>query len=67
VRIAELTATQPGVLFEYLRDDYLRPGSDEYPHVIIHEGVQYLEDGHHRVMRKALKGKLFVWARVREL
>lgn len=66
VRIADLTATQPGVLFHALATDWSEPpvGGDPLPHVIAHRGALYLEDGHHRVTRAALRGRTHVPARV---
>jgi hypothetical protein len=63
VRISSLTATQSGVYFEPLMPGFERKG-DEYPRVIVYDGVSYLEDGHHRVVRKMLEGKRYIWARV---
>jgi hypothetical protein len=64
VRIAELIATQPGVLFSSLRADAPDPvGGDPFPHVIAWRGELYLEDGHHRVVRAALRGETTVQAR----
>jgi hypothetical protein len=59
VQIKDLIATQPGVLLLALAWDYDQPsvGGDEYPHVIKWRGELYLEDGHHRVIRRLLAGK----------
>lgn len=65
--IAELVATQPGVFLHALRDKTAPVGGDKYPHVILWEGTYYLEDGHHRVVRRLLKGKKNVKARLLEL
>lgn len=63
--IEALTATQPGVLFHALTDSAPAPvGGDELPHVIAWRRELYLEDGHHRVMRAALRGERTVTARV---
>jgi hypothetical protein len=69
VRISALTATQLGVHFAPLLPEFTRPGHlDEFPRVIVIPGeAAYLEDGHHRVVRKMLEGKLYVWARVATL
>lgn len=68
VAIDELIATQPGVLFHGLRDDAPTPvGGDEIPHVISWHGRLYLEDGHHRVVRRRLAGGKTVQARVLEV
>lgn len=65
VVVSSLTATQRGVYFEHLAADHqLREGGDEFPHVVAHAGRLYLEDGHHKVMRKLLAGRVYVWARV---
>jgi hypothetical protein len=58
VYIADLVATQPGVLFHALVEDPRVPvGADPYPHVVEWRGVMYLEDGHHRAMRALLRGE----------
>lgn len=64
VTIADLVATQPGVLFEALAADATPVGGDPLPHVIEWRGQRYLEDGHHRVVRAALGGATVVSARV---
>lgn len=64
VHIADLTLTQPGVLFAPLIEPGTPVGGDHLPHVIDYGGRLYLEDGHHRVMRAALLGELHVEARV---
>jgi len=56
VPIKELIATQRGVYFHALVDDFNHLFGDPYPHVILWEGEYYLEDGHHRVVKQALKG-----------
>lgn len=67
VYIPHLIATQPGVLFHALMDSYdeIPVGGDKYPHVIVWNGEYYLEDGHHRVMKRLLSGDK--WAPVRLL
>lgn len=67
VFIADLTATQPGVLFAGLIEDREPEGGDPYPHVVKWGGRLYLEDGHHRVMRAALRGDFTVTVRVIEV
>jgi hypothetical protein len=68
VVIAELIATQPGVLFSSLSDAAPGPvGGDPFPHVIAWRGGLYLEDGHHRVVRAALRGETTVRARMLEV
>jgi len=62
--IAQLHATQPGVLFHALTGDRAPVGGDPLPHVIAWRGAYYLEDGHHRVMRAALAGHAEIEARV---
>jgi hypothetical protein len=65
VRIADLTATQPGVLLHALTDQHdTTVGGDPHPHVIDWNGALYLEDGHHRVVRAAIHGATHVEARV---
>lgn len=68
VPISELVATQPGVLLHALSETPPTPvGGDKYPHVILWEGTYYLEDGHHRIVRRLLKGKKKVKVRLLEL
>ena len=68
VTIAELIATQPGVLLASLSDHAPEPvGGDTYPHVIAWRGELYLEDGHHRVVRARLNDHHIVEARVLEV
>jgi hypothetical protein len=64
VTIAQLTATQPGVLLHALTGRPSPVGGDPFPHVIDWDGNLYLEDGHHRVVRAALAGRTEVEARV---
>lgn len=64
VTIAQLTATQPGLLLEALTGDPIPTGGDPTPHVIQWDGNLYLEDGHHRAARAALAGHTSITARV---
>jgi hypothetical protein len=65
VRIADLIATQPGVLLHALTSTHEPPiGGDPAPHVIAWHGHMYLEDGHHRTVRAALAGCSHINARV---
>jgi len=61
--LSNLQATQPGVLFSALIRDEPPVGGDSYPHVVIWQGVQYLEDGHHRAVRAMLAGEETILAR----
>lgn len=63
VRIDTLIATQDGVYFHGLHA-VTHPGGDPLPHVIAWRGREYLEDGHHRVVRAALNGDAYILARV---
>jgi len=65
--IADLIATQPGILLHALVDGIAPVGADAYPHVIQWQGNTYLEDGHHRVVRAAINGERTVTARVLEV
>lgn len=65
--IAELIATQPGVLLHALTGDAAPVGGDTLPHVIKWQGETYLEDGHHRVVRAAIQGQHTINARVLEV
>lgn len=69
VTIRDLVATQPGILLHALSEDYEAPpiGGDPLPHVVAWRGRSYLEDGHHRVVRAALRGASEVEARVLEI
>lgn len=61
----DLTTTQDGVLLHVLLDRERTPFSgDTFPHVVAHDGVLYLEDGHTRVARNALLGYEGAWMRV---
>lgn len=63
--IADLIATQPGVLLHALTDTHTTTvGGDVYPHVIQWAGKHYLEDGHHRVVRAAISGHKTIKARL---
>lgn len=64
VRLADLFATQPGVYFEALIKPGMPVGGDEYPHVVCWHGESFLEDGHTRAMRAALRGEYLIEARV---
>jgi hypothetical protein len=66
VEIRELIATQPGLLLAALATGWDKTpiGGDPIPHVIAYDGNLYLEDGHHRVARAALRGMTHVPARV---
>lgn len=65
IQISDLVATQPGVLLRALRDDAPEPvGKDPFPHVILYDGIHYLEDGHHRVVRARLAGRHSIEARL---
>ena len=66
-RIADLIATQPGILLHALTEGITPVGTDHYPHVIHWQGNAYLEDGHHRVVRAAINGERTVVARVLEV
>lgn len=63
VRIADLTATQPGIYFHGL-DVQEHVGGDKLPHVIDWHGNLYLEDGHHRAVYACLSGMTHIEARV---
>lgn len=65
VPISELVATQDHLKITALAPDFRGSHSgDPLVHVVKHEGVFYLEDGHHRVVREALAGASHVNARV---
>ena len=63
VRIADLTATQPGIYFHGLNTQE-HVGGDKLPHVIDWQGNLYLEDGHHRAVQARLNGMTHIEARV---
>lgn len=67
VFIADLVATQPGVLFHGLIEDREPDGGDPFPHVVKWAGWLYLEDGHHRAVRAALRGEYTIQVRVIEV
>lgn len=67
--IADLVPTQKHVrLWPLLRALVGKPTShcgDPHPHVVLHEGVFYLEDGHTRVKAARLRGETTIRARVK--
>jgi hypothetical protein len=69
VPISELYATQPGVLFAALIDPQEPVGGDSFPHVAVcpTTGRYLLEDGHHRILRDAMRGLRITEARVLRL
>ena len=59
VRTADLRATQSHVVIDrllHLLDGGEPETGDPYPHVVLHGGVQYVHDGHHRYVL-ALAGR----------
>lgn len=56
VRFDTLTTTQDGIYLHALFGDAEPAGGDRFPHVVLHDGVMYLEDGHTRVAREYLRG-----------
>jgi hypothetical protein len=65
VLIGDLVATQDGIYLEPLiRERDSSWCGDPWPHVVAWRGHLYLEDGHHRVIRAALAGRIRVEARV---
>ena len=67
VIIAELIATQPGLLLHALTGEPTSHSGDVLPHVIAWQGALYLEDGHHRAARALLAGQLRMTARVLDI
>ena len=61
---SDLETTQRHLDIEAMLTAGSRPGSDVYPLVVAWAGRLYLEDGHHKVTRAALRGEATVWARV---
>lgn len=55
VEIEDLIPTQPGVFYHALTEQSPM-GDDPLPHAVEVNGLLFLEDGHHRVMRAALSG-----------
>jgi hypothetical protein len=67
LRIASLIATQPHLHTEALTTTPPPTrGIDPIVHVVRWQGKDYIEDGHHRVVREALRGYSHVLARVYE-
>lgn len=63
--IADLVATQPGILLHALKEDASVPyGGDIHPHVVLWNHTYYLEDGHHRVVRARISGQDTIFARL---
>lgn len=68
VDVAELVATQAAFFFHAITDDEFPPlGIDPHPHVILWDGVFYVEDGHHRVIRAMLAGRTHLFVRLLDL
>lgn len=64
VRLDEMVTTKSTLdLHNLLAEDSTFYG-DLFPHVVVWEGVAYLEDGLHRALRAALHGRPAVHARV---
>lgn len=65
VDIRDLIATQDGVkiLPLWVREDSSYCG-DPLPHVVSWRGNLFLEDGHHRAVRRLIRGETTVLARV---
>lgn len=52
----QLTLTQTGVDIQRLFNEVkLDDKADDYCHVVVYEDVMYLEDGHHRCCREAIR------------
>lgn len=64
VAFADLTTTQDGIYLHALLGHAEPKSGDTFPHVVAHEGVLYLEDGHTRAARRRLLGHRGIWARV---
>lgn len=64
VCISDLIATKSAVEFCHLIADKIPVGADTYPHVVSWHGKCYLEDGHHRAVRWAMRGITDFLARV---
>lgn len=67
VAISDLIATQDGVYFHALTDDHQHMHGDPYPHAVLWAEEYYLEDGHQRVVKEALRGAHSVSVRVLSL
>lgn len=63
VRIERLHPCQDGLTWEglFAQEPY---SGDRWPHVVRFEGRLYISDGHHRIARKALRGRRWALARV---
>ena len=67
VLISELIATQKHLHLASLVKDSPSMGADPLPHVVLWRGGLYVEDGHHRIVKAAMRGKTHVVARVFEV
>ena len=66
--IRNLVLTQEGIYFKGLVGEPSEPvGGDLLPHVVRYEGVNYLEDGHTRLMRALASGQQMLKARCLKL
>lgn len=66
VRMKDLWLLQDGVSIHGLFGEQIY-SKDPFPHVVICNKEMYLEDGHHRVIKLALAGDLYLEARVYNL
>lgn len=68
VDVTRLWLTQRHLSVEALFSPWtLSYSGDDFPHVVKHGADLYLEDGHHRVVRAALRGDEKILARVFEV
>lgn len=66
VRISELRPCQDGITWQGLFATKPFSG-DRFPFVVRFDGGLFIEDGHHRVARAALRGHRWILARVKDL
>lgn len=64
VRWADVVTTQRHVSIEALLGIGIPHSRDRHPHLIEHEGVLYLEDGHNRMVRDVLDAREHGFVRV---
>jgi hypothetical protein len=60
---SSVITTQSGVTIHGMLSEVPR-GADAWPHIVVYQGVSYLEDGHTRMVKSILAGKVGADCRV---
>lgn len=64
IKLKDLVLTQDGLSATALMSDGKSWCGDLIPHVVRYKGVNYLEDGHHRVVRSWIRGHEQILVRI---